>query len=147
MQAIDTFTLIDKNSEEFRSLSRWLDERKSMKILKQVGFILLFTFLGEAISRLIPLPIPTAIWGIILLFAALCLGIVRIEQIRECSCWLVAILPVLFVAPTVNLMDQGKALLSALPAVIVIVLASTLLTFLVAGRVTQRVRKWMEGRR
>ena len=118
-----------------------------MKILNQAGIIFMFTFLGEAISRLIPLPIPTAIWGLMLLFAALSLGIVRVEQIRECSRWLVAILPALFVAPTVNLMDQGTALLGALPAVIVIVLVSTLLTFWVSGRVTQRVRKWTEGRR
>ena len=44
-----------------------------MKYLYQAGIIFLFTFLGEALARLIPFPIPAAIWGLLLLFLALCL--------------------------------------------------------------------------
>ena len=116
-----------------------------MKYLYQAGWILLFTFLGEALSNVVPLPVPTAIWGLLLLFTALCLGIVKVSQIRECSRFLVAILPALFVAPTVNLMDQGKALLGVLPAVLLIVVVSTLLTFFVSGRVTQALKKKGKG--
>ena len=47
----------------------------------------------------------------------------------------------LFVAPTVSLMEHGRALLGSLPAVILIVALSTALTFLAAGRVTQAVRR------
>ena len=104
-----------------------------MKYLYQAGIIFLFTFLGEALATFIPFPIPAAIWGLLLLFLALCVKLVRVEQIKECSGFLAALLPVLFVAPTVNLMEQAKAL----PAVIAILLISTFLTFLVSGRVTQ----------
>lgn len=119
-----------------------------MKYLYQAGIIFLFTFLGEALAELIPFPIPAAIWGLLLLFAALCVKLIRVEQIRECSGFLLALLPVLFVAPTVNLMEQAKALMGSLPAVIVIIFASTFLTFLVSGRVTQGLmskRKEEEG--
>ena len=109
----------------------------AMKYLYQAGIIFLFTFLGEALATFIPFPIPAAIWGLLLLFLALCVKLVRVEQIKECSGFLAALLPVLFVAPTVNLMEQAKALLGSLPAVIVIILISTFLTFLVSGRVTQ----------
>lgn len=108
-----------------------------MKYLYQAGIIFLFTFLGEALATFIPFPIPAAIWGLLLLFLALCVKLVRVEQIKECSGFLAALLPVLFVAPTVNLMEQAKALLGSLPAVIAILLISTFLTFLVSGRVTQ----------
>ena len=114
---------------------------KHMKYLYQAGIIFLFTFLGEALARLIPFPIPAAIWGQLLLFLALCLKVIRAEQIKECSGFLVALLPVLFVAPTVNLMEQAEALVGSLPAVIVIVLLSTAVTFLVSGRVTQAMRR------
>ena len=80
-----------------------------MKYLYQAGIIFLFTFLGEALTALIPLPIPAAIWGLILLFAALCAKLIRIEQIRESAAFLTALLPALFVAPAVNLMDQARA--------------------------------------
>lgn len=56
-----------------------------MKYLVQAGIIFLFTFLGEALSALISFPIPAAIWGLLLLFLALCLKVIRVEQIRECS--------------------------------------------------------------
>ncbi len=118
---------------------RRTDRVKSMKYLYQAGIIFLFTFLGEMAARFIPFHVPAAIWGLLLLFLALCLKLIRAEQIRECGSFLAALLPVLFVAPTVNLMDQAKALLSSLPAVIVILIVSTTLTLLVTGRVTQRL--------
>ena len=112
-----------------------------MKYLYQAGIIFLFTFLGEVLSKLIAFPIPAAIWGLLLMFAALCTGLLKVEQIRESSSFLILLLPVLFVAPTVNLMEQAQALLGNLPAVIVIIVVSTLLTFLVSGHITQRARK------
>ena len=108
-----------------------------MKYLYQAAIIILFTFLGEMLSLLIPLGIPAAIWGLILLFLALCTGIVKLEQIKECSAWLLAILPALFVVPTVNLMDQATELLKVLPAFVAIILISSVVTFAVTGHVTQ----------
>ena len=119
-----------------------------MKYFYQAGIIFLFAFLGEAMAYFIPFPIPAAIWGLLLLFLALCLKIVRVEQVRECGAFLTALLPVLFVAPTVDLMDQAKALAGSLPAVIVIIVVSSFLTFLVSGRVTQGVmNRAKEGKR
>jgi holin-like protein len=112
-----------------------------MKYIRQFLIILFISFLGEILNYLIPLPIPAAIWGLILLFAALCAKLIRVEQIRESAAFLTALLPALFVAPAVNLMDQARALLGSLPAVITIVLVSTALTLLTAGRVTQALIK------
>ncbi len=118
-----------------------------MKYIHQAGFIFLFALLGETMARLLPLPVPAAIWGMILLFLALCTGVIREEQIRDTARGLVAILPVLFVAPTVNLMDQVKLLLPHLPAVLVIIPVCTLLTFLVSGRAAQRLLDRKGGRK
>ncbi len=112
-----------------------------MKYMYQAGIIFLFTFLGETLAKIIPFPIPAAIWGLLLLFLALCVKLVRVEQIKECSSFLAALLPLLFVAPTVNLMEQANHLAGSLPAVIVIIPVSTLLTFLVSGWVTQGLRR------
>ena len=116
-----------------------------MKYLFQIGIIILFTFLGEVLSQVIPLAVPAAIWGLLLLFLALCLGVVKVEAVRESAGLLVAILPALFVAPTVNLMDETEALLGKLPAVIIIVVVSLLVTMFVGGWVTQLLRKNRKG--
>ena len=41
-----------------------------MKYLYQFLVITLITFLGETLNRLIPLPIPAAVYGLVLLFLA-----------------------------------------------------------------------------
>ena len=65
--------------------------------LTQSAWIFGFTLLGEALQRLLPLPIPAAVYGLVLLFAALCLKIVKVEQINKVSNFLLTILPILFV--------------------------------------------------
>lgn len=108
-----------------------------MKYLKQFCVILLFAFLGELCRALIPYPIPASIYGMVLLFGALALKIVKLEQVRQTSGFLVSVLPVLFVAPVVNLMDCWDQVKDHLLPLAVIVLASTVVTFAVAGWVTQ----------
>ena len=112
-----------------------------MKYLHQAGLIILFTFLGEAAEKFIPFRVPAAIWGLLLLFVCLCTGIIKTEQIRDTARWLTAILPALFVAPTVNLMDQTGALLGQLPQIVLILIIPTMLTFAAAGYVTQFIGK------
>ena len=54
-----------------------------MKYLSQLCTLLGFTFLGDALHRILPLPIPGAVYGLILLFLALCCGVVKLEQVKE----------------------------------------------------------------
>lgn len=53
-----------------------------MKYLKQLVIILLFSFLGELLQELLPLPVPAAIYGLLLLFLALTFKIVKPESIK-----------------------------------------------------------------
>lgn len=108
-----------------------------MKFLKQFCIVLLFSFLGELCRYWIPYPIPASIYGMVLLFGAMALKIVRLEQVKDVSSFLVSVLPVLFVAPVVNLMDCWGQVKENWLALTVIVLVSTVVTFGVAGSVTQ----------
>lgn len=96
-----------------------------------------FTLLGEALQRLIPLPIPASVYGLVLLFAALCLKLVKVEQIREVGGFLTSILPVLFVSPAVGIIDCWGMIRPNLLTLALLILASTAVTFGIAGKVTQ----------
>lgn len=109
----------------------------TLKYLKQFCVIMVFSFLGELCRYLIPYPIPASIYGMVLLFAALASKIVKLEQVRDCSGFLTACLPVLFVAPTVNLMDCWEELKGSLLPLLLVLLVSTVVVFGVAGVVTQ----------
>ena len=110
-----------------------------MKYLKQVLIIVLFSFIGELCHRYIPYPIPASIYGMVLLFAALACKVIKLENVQDAGGFLVSALPVLFVAPVVGLIDCWPLLQEILPALVVIVAVSTVLTFLVSGVVT----KWL----
>ena len=108
-----------------------------MKYLRQILLILLFSFLGELLHALLPWPIPASIYGMGLLFAALSLKLIRVEQVKDAGSFLVSFLPVLFVAPIVSLLDCWDQLKEHLLPIFLILIGSTVLCFAVSGRVTQ----------
>lgn len=108
-----------------------------MKYLSQFLIILGFTLAGEALQRLLPLPIPASVYGLVLLFAALCLGILKLEQVKETGNFLASILPILFVAPTVGIVEYWGLISENLLPIALILLGSTVLTFGISGRVVQ----------
>ena len=112
-----------------------------MKYLKQIALIVLFSFLGEVCRAVIPLPVPASIYGMVLMFTALSLKIVKLEQVGEAGHLLTSLLPVLFVAPLVSLMDCWPLLRENLLPLAVITAVTTVTTFAAAGFVT----KWMMG--
>ena len=77
-----------------------------MKYLSQFCIILGFTMAGEALQRLLPLPIPGSVWGLALLFLALCLGIVKTEQVKDVASFLISVMPLMFVAPAVGIVEN-----------------------------------------
>ena len=107
-----------------------------MKYLSQFLIILGFTFLGEALQRLIPLTIPASVYGLMLFFGALCLGLVKVEQVKEAGGFLTSVLPLLFVAPTVGIVEHWTLIRAQLMPIALLLLASTALTFGIAGKVT-----------
>ncbi len=82
-----------------------------MEYLSQFLIILGFSLAGECLQRWIPLPIPASVYGLVLLFAALCLKIVKLDQIRRAGSFLISILPVLFVSPVVGILENWGLIL------------------------------------
>ena len=112
-----------------------------MKYLSQLCIILGFTLIGEALQRVIPLPIPASVYGLVLLFLALCTGLVKLPQIRETGLFLTSILPILFVAPAVGLVEHWALISQNLLSLVLLILASTALTFGISGSITQLLMK------
>ena len=105
--------------------------------LKQSAWIFGFSLLGEALNRMIPLPIPAAVYGLVLLFVALCLKIIKVDQIDKVSGFLLTILPILFVAPAVNLLESWEILAPHVLSIVLLVVSSTILVFAIAGVISQ----------
>ena len=110
-----------------------------MKYIQQFVIILAFTAAGELLHFFLPLPIPAAIYGLLLLFAALCTGIVKLEQVKETAGFLIAGMSVLFVSPAVNILESWDLIRPELLKIVLITVLSTALTFAVSGMLVQRL--------
>lgn len=108
-----------------------------MRYLKQFFLILVFTFLGEGLKFMIPLSVPASIYGLLLLFLALKLGILKLEQVKEAADFLIEIMPVMFIPAAVGLIDSWGILKPIFTPVIVITVVTTVIVMVVSGHTTQ----------
>ena len=114
-----------------------------MKFLRQFLYILLFSFTGEFLQAWIPLPIPAAIYGIILMLIALMTGILKREHISDTAQFLISFMPVLFIIPVVKILQYRSVIAPKIGAILIIVAVSTFFVFGVAGLVS----KWCLGKK
>ncbi len=110
-----------------------------MRYLLQFLVIIGFSFLGEVLHYCIPLPVPTSIYGIVLLFTALELRWVKVRDIREASSFLIAIMPIMFVPSAAGLVDSWSVIGQSWLKYIVVIVVSTFVVMAVAGWTTQYI--------
>ena len=116
----------------------------AMKYIIQFEIILAISLIGELLNRLIPLPIPASIYGMVILFTALCTGAIKLSAVRETGKFLIYIMPMMFIPATVGLLESWSVMQEFLTAIIVISLVSTLLVMAFTGHITQFIIKLKE---
>jgi Putative effector of murein hydrolase LrgA len=117
-----------------------------MKHIRQFLIILLFCFLGELLKYLIPLPIPTSIYGLVLMLTALLTGILKVDQVDETAVFLIDIMPVMFIPAGVGLLTSIEALRPNLAAIAVITILTTVLVMGITGITAQFIMERKKGR-
>ena len=119
------------------TLKIFVQELSALKLFKQFTIIIFLSFLGEVLHTLIPFPIPASIYGIMLLFLLLERKVLRIDDIREVSDFLIFIMPLLFIPSAVGLIDVWDELRTSLTAYVTIIIVVTLIVMVSTGRITQ----------
>lgn len=121
---------------------------KVLEYLLQFLVILAVSLFGELLNRVVPLPIPASIYGMLILFVALCTGGIKLSYVKGAGKLLIFIMPLLFLPAAVGLVDSWAVMQGFIVAIIVTVAVSTVLVAAAAGRVTQYFinRKEREGK-
>lgn len=104
-----------------------------MKYVKEVAWIMAFTFIGEALNKLLPLPIPTGVYGLVLLLAGLITGIVKLEDVETTGGFLLDTMTLMFIPAAVGIMSVTDILLPVLVPYLVIIISSTVIVMTVTG--------------
>lgn len=110
-----------------------------MKLIFQFLIILVFSFVGELLNALLPLPIPASIYGIVLMYAALHFKIIKVEDVRDVSTFLIKMMPIILLPPSVGVIEQWDVIKDDSISFILISIVSTVVVMSVAGLVTQAI--------
>jgi holin-like protein len=110
-----------------------------MKYLSQFLLLMAFVLAGEFIYAVVPLPVPASIWGLLLLFFAMLLRIVKLSQIEDIANFFLVIIPVLFVVPAVGVIEVFGDIADVWPIMLIIILV----TYLAAMASTGWLADWM----
>ena len=117
-----------------------------MKYVWQFCIILLVTFLGEMLHELLPLPVPTGIYGMALMFLALLFKIIPLSAVENTADFLIEIMPLMFMPAVVRLMATwGEIKPMLVPSVIAITVV-TAVVMGAAGLGTQGIMRIEEKR-
>lgn len=114
-----------------------------MKLLRQFLIILIVCFLGEVLNKVVHVPLPGSIIGMILLFIFLITGIVKVGMIEDISKFLLDHLAFFFIPSGVGLLAYMGILSKNLLPILIICSVTTILVMLVTGLTIQ----FIKGRR
>ncbi|MBA4686707.1 MAG: CidA/LrgA family protein [Candidatus Galacturonibacter soehngenii] len=112
-----------------------------MKYLRQFGIILAVTCIGELFKYFIELPIPSSIYGLVLMLTLLKTGLIKVEHVKDTGVFLIDIMPLMFIPAGVGLLLSWKQLKNMLLPVCVITIITTILVMIVSGKVTDYMIK------
>ncbi|MCQ2161602.1 MAG: CidA/LrgA family protein [Bacteroidales bacterium] len=110
-----------------------------MKTIKGIAIILAFLALGQVCSGLIGGFIPASVVGMILLFVALCLRIVKAEAIRDVASFLTDNMTVFFIPAFVGIMNQWGVIKTSLLGWCVVLVATILIVMATSGLIAEMI--------
>ena len=122
----------------------WNSQQRSealilLKHLVQITIIAAVSLAGEFLNFLIPLPIPGSIYGLVLMLLLLCSGVIRVHQVKDVGNWLLTLMPLMFIGPTVGLIVTFDSYKDFLIPIAVTVSVTTVIVMAVTGIVSQRL--------
>lgn len=112
-----------------------------MKYLRQFLIILVFCTIGEVLSKVVHIPLPGSIIGMILLFIGLLTGIIKLEMIQEVSQFLLDHLAFFFIPAGVGLLAYVGILKQNLIPILIICFVTTFLVMIVTGWTIQAIKR------
>ena len=117
-----------------------------MKLIRQVTWIIFFTFLGEMCNKLLPLPVPAGVYGLIFMLVFLMQGIIPLNAVEQAGNFMLETMSIMFLPAAVGIMTVTKLLMPVLVPYLVIIVLSTIIVMAVTGLVSQRILKVTESR-
>lgn len=119
-----------------------------MKYMIQIGIIATISFVAELLYFFLPLPVPASVYGMVILFVLLCLKVIKLPQVADVSDWMISIMPIFFIAPSVGLINSFDSIKGQVIPLLLICFISTVVVMALTGLISQGIiylKKKKEG--
>jgi len=100
-----------------------------MKIMLQIGLVFGICLLGQIIADLLPIAFPGSVISMILLFLLLVFKILKVDHIQQKAEFLLKNMAFFFIPAGVGIVAEFDAIKNSIPALLVVVVITTVLTF------------------
>ena len=110
-----------------------------MKYIKQFLVIIAISLVGELLHYLLPLPVPASIYGMVIMFAGLMTGRIKLDAVKDAGKFMIEIMPVMFIPAGVGLMASWGVLKPMIVPVSIITVVTIVTVMAASGRVSQAV--------
>lgn len=114
-----------------------------MNYMKQFTIIFAISFIGELLNTLIDLPIPASVYGLIILLLLLITKVIKVEDIKDTSTFLINNMSIMFVGPAISIIAVWPLFKQNILAYSLVIMVSTTIVMIVSGKITQVLtKKW-----
>lgn len=118
-----------------------------MKYIYQIGIIGGISFVAEVLYVCLPLPVPASIYGLLILLLLLFTKVVKLEQIETVADWLLKVMPLLFIGPSVGLIQASGAVKGQIMSLVLMCACSTVGVMIVTSLSAQAVIRFKKKRK
>ena len=112
-----------------------------MKFFRESILILAIYFAGEIISKLLHIPIPGNIIGMLLLFLLLTTKVIKVEKVENLANFFLDHLAFFFIPASVGLMASFNSLKGSIFRIIILCILTTIIVISVTGITVQFICK------
>ncbi|WP_300366601.1 CidA/LrgA family protein [Brachyspira sp.] len=112
-----------------------------MKLIKQFSIIFLIYSISDIFSKVLKLPIPGNVLGMMLMFILLLFGIIKESHINEASNILISNMALLFIPGTLAIIDEYKYVKDEIIPFVIICLFMGIIIMITTGILAQFFEK------
>lgn len=114
-------------------------KKNKMKYIKQFLVIIAISLVGELLHYLLPLPVPASIYGMVIMFAGLMTGLIKLDAVKDAGKFMIEIMPVMFIPAGVGLMASWGVLKPMIIPVSIITVVTIVTVMAASGRISQTI--------
>lgn len=108
-----------------------------MKLMLQIGLVFGICLLGQVIAALLPIAFPGSVISMVLLFLLLLFRVVKVDHIKKKADFLLKNMAFFFIPAGVGIVAQFDQIKNSIPALLVVVVVTSILTFGATALVVQ----------